>query len=72
MSSNDKKPDVRNVFYSCVFKLINNFNIIYLRKYEAQLVILLMNGLGDDQVDIVNICYKYLDEAGEHRKVINK
>ena len=70
MSSNDKKPDVRNVFYSVAFKLINNFNIIHLRKYEHQLVILLMNGLGDDQVDIVNTCYRLLEEAGEHRLVI--
>ena len=69
MSSNDKKADVRNVFYSCTFKLICNLNIVYLRKYESQLVVLLMNGLGDDQNDIVNTCFKYLEEAGRHRKV---
>lgn len=69
MSSNDKKSDVRNLFYSCAFKLINNFNIVHLRKYESQLVMLIMNGLGDDQLDIINSCHKYLEEAGAHRQV---
>ena len=69
ITANDKKSDVRNIFYLVIFKLIKNFNIIHLRKYEYQLVIFLMNGLGDEQTDIVNACINYLEEAGVHRKV---
>ena len=52
-----------------IFKLLTHFNIIHLRKYEFQLVMFLMNGLGDEQPDIVDTCGKYLEEAGLHRQV---
>lgn len=66
---NDKKPDVRAAFYATVFKLVTNFNIIHLRKYEFQFVMFIMNGLGDEQADIVVSCGKYLEDAGVHRQV---
>ena len=70
ITSNDKKPDVRAAFYATVFKLVTNFNIVHLRKYEFQLVMFLMNGLGDEQADIIGSCSQYLDDAGTHRHVI--
>jgi hypothetical protein len=67
--SNDKNYDVRKVFYSSIFKLLTNFNIVYLRKFEHFLVIFLMNGLSDEKIDIQEICLKYIEEAGEYRMV---
>jgi len=52
-----------------IFKLATNFNIVHLRKYEFQLVMFLMNGLADEQADIIASCGKYLEDAGVHRKV---
>jgi len=69
ITSNDKKPDVRAAFYATIFKLVTNLNIIHLRKYEFQLVMFLMNGLGDDQADIITSCGKFLEDAGAHRQV---
>lgn len=69
--ANDKKQDVRGIFYSTIFKLIKNLNIIHLRKYEPQLVLFLMNGLGDDQSDIIISCRDFLEEAGKNRQVFN-
>ncbi len=67
--SNDKNYDVRKVFYVSIFKLLTNFNIIYLRKFEHFLVIFLMNGLSDEKADIQDICLKYIEDAGEYRMV---
>jgi len=69
ITADDKKSDVRAVFNATVFKLVTNFNIVHLRKYEHQLVMFLMNGLGDQQADIVISCEKYLEDAGTHRQV---
>jgi hypothetical protein len=66
--ANDKNYDVRKTFYAVVFKLITNFNIIYLRKFEHYLVIFLMNGLNDEKEDIVQNCYQYVEEAGVVRQ----
>jgi tRNA uridine 5-carbamoylmethylation protein Kti12 len=67
--ANDKNYDVRKALYIAVFKLITNFNIIYLRKYEPLLVILMMNGLSDEKSEIQIMCLQYLDDAGKYRKV---
>ncbi len=67
--ANDKNYDVRKALYSAVYKLVTNFNIIYLRKYEHHLVILLMNGLSDEKTDIQMMCLKGLEDAGKYRKV---
>ena len=66
--SNDKNYDVRKAFYASVFRLLTNFNIIYLRKYEHNLVLFLMNGLSDEKEDVQVMCLDYLEQAGEYRK----
>jgi hypothetical protein len=70
--ANDKNHEVRKAFYSVIFKLITNFNIIYLRQFEHYLVIFLMNGLSDEKEDIVTNCYQYLEEAGLFRERLSK
>jgi hypothetical protein len=68
--ANDKNFDVRKALYISVFKLITTFNIIYLRKYEHQLVMLMMNGLSDEKSEIQIMCLQNLQDAGKYRKVI--
>jgi hypothetical protein len=67
--TNDKNYEVRKTFYASIYKLICNFNIIYLRKYEHYLVLFLMNGLSDEKGDIQIESAEYLDRAGEYRLV---
>jgi hypothetical protein len=67
--SNDKNYEVRKTFYGCVYKLLCNFNIIYLRKFEHFLVLFLMNGLSDEKGDIQIECSEYLEKGGEYRLV---
>lgn len=67
--AHDKNYDVRKAFYSNIYKLLVNFNIIYLRKYEHFLVMFLMNGLSDEKNDIVENCENYIEEAGKYREV---
>jgi hypothetical protein len=67
--SNDKNYDVRKAFYTSIYRLLVNFNIIYLRKFEHFLVMFLMNGLSDEKADIQEICMKYIEDAGEYRMV---
>lgn len=66
--SNDKNSDVRKNFYTCIAKLLQNLNIIYLRKCEPSLVMLLLNGLSDEKEDIKKLSEQLLEEAGNNRK----
>ncbi len=66
---NDKNGDVRKEFLNFTHKLLTNFNIIYLRKYEANLVIFFLNGLSDPLEDIIKMANEKMDQAGEYRKV---
>ncbi len=70
-ASNDKNYDVRKTFYSVIYKLLTNFNITHLRKFEHYLVIFLMNGLSDEKLEIKQLCLQYIEEAGEYR-IVNK
>lgn len=67
--ANDKNYEVRKTFYASIFKLLTNFNIVFLRKYEHNLVIFLLNGLSDEKGDIQVSCTKYIEDAGEYRMV---
>lgn len=64
----DKNSEVRKTFYAVMFRLITNFNTIYLKKYEHNLVIFLMNGLNDEKEDIIKNCFNFIEEAGIYRK----
>ena len=44
---NDKNGDVRKEFVLFTHSLLTNFNIIYLKKFEPNLVIFLLNGMAD-------------------------
>ncbi len=69
LMTNDKNYEVRKTFYACVYKMICNFNIIYLRKYEHYLVLFLMTGLSDEKGDIQMESGEYLEQAGKYRLV---
>ncbi len=45
---NDKINEVRRTAYQCVAQLLNGFAIENLKKFEADLVILLLNSLSDE------------------------
>jgi hypothetical protein len=66
--SNDKNHDVRNNFYVNVANLMNNLNIIYLRKYESNLLRLLLNGLCDDKEEIRKKTEELIEQCGNNRK----
>ena len=66
--SNDKNSDVRNNFYINIANLLNKLNIIYLRKYESNLLRLLLNGLSDDKEEIKKKTEELLEECGNNRK----
>ena len=66
--SNDKNAEVRKQFYHSIAKLLENLNIVYLRKSEPALVMLLLNGLSDDKEDIRNMTKKLIEDAGNNRR----
>ena len=66
--SNDKNTEVRKQFYNSICKLLENLNIVYLRKNEPDLVLLLLNGLSDDKEDIRNITKNLIEDAGNNRR----
>ena len=66
--SNDKNSDVRNNFYINIANLLNKLNIIYLRKYESNLLRLLLNGLSDEKEEIKKKTEELLEECGNNRK----
>ena len=66
--ANDKNSDVRKNFYLSVAKLLENLNIIYLRRSEPSLVMLLLNGLGDEKEDIQKQTADLIEEVGNNRK----
>jgi len=68
---NDKNGDVRREFIVFTYSLLTNFNIIYLKKFEPNLVIFLLNGMSDSLEDIAILSRDKLDEAGIYRKVYN-
>ena len=65
---NDKNSDVRMAFYSVIYKIMVNMKIIYLRKYEHNIVLYLMNGLSDERDDIKKEAYQYIEKAGKYRE----
>jgi len=66
---NDKNGDVRKEFVNFTHRLLTNFNIIYLKKYEPNLVIFLLNGISDAQEEVANLSKVKLEESGLYRKV---
>ena len=69
---NDKNGEVRKEFVHFTQNLLTNFNIIYLKKFEPNLVIFLLNGMADSIEEIATLSMNKLDEAGIYRKVIKK
>ena len=50
----DKIVEVRKSTYECISKILNGFSIKNLKSYEELLVSFLLNGLSDENEDIVN------------------
>lgn len=46
--------EVRKSSYECISKILNGFSIKNLKSYEELLVSFLLNGLSDENEDIVN------------------
>lgn len=51
------------------FSLINHFNVLFLNKFEHHLVILLLNGLSDENQEIAVTSKELLEKAGVYRQV---
>jgi len=69
-SANDKMSDVRKSTYQIIARLLNQFSPSLLRDYETELVQLLLNGLNDDNEDVVKTCQALIEEAGKNVKQI--
>lgn len=66
--ANDKNSDVRMNFYTSMARLLSNFNIIYLRKFEPTILMLLLGGLSDEKDDVKAKTAQLIEECGENRK----
>lgn len=62
---NDKMSDVRKSSYLIVGRLLNQFSPHLLRDYESELVRLLINGLSDDNEEIIKVCQDLLENVGK-------
>jgi len=69
-SANDKMSDVRKSTYQIIARLLNQFSPSLLRDYETELVQLLLNGLNDDNEDVVKTCQALIEEAGKNVRQI--
>lgn len=67
--TNDKNIDVRKSFYHSTYNLLLNFNIMLLNKFEHHLVIFLLNGLSDENLEVSNTSKEFLEKAGIYRQV---
>jgi hypothetical protein len=65
-STNDKMSDVRKSTYQIIARLLNQFSPSLLRDYETELVQLLLNGLSDDNEDVIKTCQGLIEEAGKN------
>jgi len=69
-SINDKMSDVRKSTYQIIARLLNQFSPSLLRDYETELVQLLLNGLSDDNEEVIKTCQALIEEAGKNVRQI--
>lgn len=67
---NDKIIDVRKTVIESVAKMINGLSLSNLKESEGKLIYLLLNGLSDENEDIVGITLKLLEDVGIKRKLL--
>lgn len=64
-AANDRSQDVRLEFYRVLFHWMENMDIYWLRKVEADFIQLLLNGISDDKLDIGPQCIQFLETHGK-------
>ena len=65
---NDKTSEVRRATYIMIGRLLNGFPGSILKEWEAELVQLLLNGLIDEQQDVVILCSEMIESVGKNIK----
>lgn len=71
LAVNDKTSEVRKSSYLVIGRLLKQFSPSLLSEYEAELIQLLLNGLGDDNEEIINFAQELIEEAGQSIKVLD-
>ena len=70
LAVNDKTLEVRKSTYEVIAKLLNGFSTSFLREYESDLVQLLLNGLSDENEEIVKQCINLIAQVGKSIKAL--
>ena len=66
---NDKSKEVRKTLVQNVSDWLNFFDYKYLKQYEAELALYLLNAIGDEDKDISQLSLAILEDYGTHLKV---
>jgi hypothetical protein len=66
--SSDKNKEIRKIFVQKMAELMKNLNIIYLKKYQSKLLVLLLNGISDENEEIRKLALKEIEEVGNNIK----
>ena len=69
---NDRSQDVRAEFYNVLFHWMKNIEFRYLKQYEDDFVLFLLNGIADDKLDIGPKCIVFLEEHGQRMQAALK
>jgi len=65
---NDKNLEVRKSTYEVAAKLLNGLSPGFLKDYESEIVQLLLNGLSDENEEIVQLCIILISKVGQNIK----
>ncbi|KAM3147877.1 hypothetical protein pb186bvf_000205 [Paramecium bursaria] len=68
----DKSTDVRKSTFKCISDLLMQFSINNLNIYENQLLLILLNGLSDENADIQHFTIEALDQVGVKRNKLDQ
>ena len=66
--ANDDKNQVRVEVYNCIKNWLSGLEYTYLKTYEAEFILILMNGLSDNLEEIRKLCYESLEYYGINLK----
>lgn len=64
----DKSSSIRDKVFFCVFECLMKFELDYLREFEDELVLMLLNGFDDDDFGIRERCKDFLVKFSDRRK----
>ena len=64
--SSDKNKETRKIFLNKIAELLKNLNIIYLKKYEGKLFVLLLSGISDDDEDNQKLAKNLIEQVGDN------